>query len=109
MLREESHIREARADTQVHRAPRDYLETLATLYGLPLQATETPHLSQRAFIHEALYSVRGSYTALINQVAGLSGWQSRESRCQVQRVIRTERMQVDFHTPGAARRCVPAP
>jgi hypothetical protein len=71
MLRNESHIREARADTQIHRAPRDYLERLATLYGLPLQATETPHLSQRAFIHQTLYSVRGSYTALINQLAGL--------------------------------------
>lgn len=71
MLREDNHIREARADTLIHRAPRDYLETLATLYGLPLEATETPHLSQRAFIHEALYSVRGSYTALINQLSGL--------------------------------------
>lgn len=71
MLREESQIREARADTQIHRAPSDYLERLATLYGLPLQATLTPHASQRAFIHEALYSVRGSYTALINQLAGL--------------------------------------
>lgn len=71
MLREESHLREARADTQIHRAPRDYLETLATLYGLPLQATETPHLSQRAFLHETLYSVRGSYTALINQLSGI--------------------------------------
>jgi len=71
MLRDQSHLREARADTQIHRAPSDALEQLATMYGLPLQATLTPHLSQRAFIHETLYSVRGSYTALINQLAGL--------------------------------------
>lgn len=71
MLRNSSHIREARSDTQIHRAPKDYLERLATLYGLPLLATLVPHASQRAFIHEALYSVRGSYTALINQLSGL--------------------------------------
>lgn len=71
MLHDQSHLREARADTQIHRAPSDALEQLATMYSLPLQATLTPHLSQRTFIHETLYSVRGSYTALINQLAGL--------------------------------------
>ncbi len=71
MLRDQSHVREARSDTLIHRSPRDYIETLATLYGLPLQATETPYASQSAFIHQALYSVRGSYTSLITQLAAL--------------------------------------
>jgi len=71
MLRDQSHLREARSDTLIHRSPKDYLETLATLYGLPLKATEEPHSSQSAFIHQAVYSVRGSYTSLISQLSAL--------------------------------------
>ena len=68
MLRDQSHLREARSDTLIHRSPRDYLETLATLYGLPLEATETPYAPQSAFIHQALYSV----SLMFIQVSSLS-------------------------------------
>ena len=66
-----NHITEARDDTLIHRAPRDQLRELNELYGLPVPPTRVPYPSQRAFCHEALYSVRGSRTALISALRGL--------------------------------------
>ena len=72
MLSSEHRAREARRDTQIHRAPERSLKALSRLYNLPWVAGENiPLVSQRAFIHSTLYSARGTYTAFFNSVKAL--------------------------------------